>query len=190
MDFENYILLCLRNRPVEVEWQRHMFYVAVGLVSEATELVGLMQQRGDFTDTVERSRVMRRIERLEFYRALAYYQLDLRPGADLPSPQAPVSGLDAAMGLAVQAGRVAALVNGWMFHREWLDDRMRFTMGRLEAHRGALYQALNVNATEIWTTGGATAYATKPMRSRIAASAIPDHDSRAEAQSKSIQLNM
>jgi len=153
VNFETYILSCLRSRPEEFEWHRHIFYVAVGLVSESTELVAFIRDSEDDASPIKRQRLLRHVESLEFYRALAYYQLDLRPDqARLPQPvpRRPGSALDAALGLAVHAGRAAALVNRWIFHRQCLDDRTRITMQMFDAYRRVLYQLLSVEPEQIW----------------------------------------
>ena len=164
VDFETYLLQCLRSSPVDLEWQRHLLYVTIGLISESTELVDFMGHCRDVNDPFNRRQLVQRVERFEFYRALAYYRLDLRPTASHPPVRRPAFALEAAIGLAVNAGRAAGLVNEWMFHRHSLDEHIRFTMNRLDAYRRVFYELVALDPEQVWANPDSRQHTTSTSR--------------------------
>lgn len=179
MDFETYVINCVRSRPLEADWQQHLLHSAAAITAELTELLGFVQRWEGTPDSIGRHRLLRHVERVEFNRALLYYQLDLRPATRPsldPFKVSVSSPYSSALGMAVQAGRVTSLVHQWILQKLWIDDQVKFTLERFEAHRTAFYDALAVDAERIWSSPGTplqvSCHVAKPVVSSEAAAAL------------------
>ena len=150
MQFEEYVLACVRGRPDGLDWVDQVFYAVLGLVSETTRLVEVTsgwQAVGEVAAASQRALACRRFEQ---FRALTYYQLDLRPDHLGPWLDPFAACDEPAVGLAVQVGRIAALVSGWMYRGSLLDARLRDVLRRFEFERRRMLQQWHIDERTVW----------------------------------------
>jgi len=151
MDFEVFVLDCVKHRPAELDWRGHLAHAMLGLVGETSRLLELTELWSISATRPEAHRMLRRLERLEYFRALLYYQLDQRPKAIPRVPQGRTELEYVARQMSVQAGRLAMLINDWLNHGQWLDERVALAFHRFEQARARFLDLVEVNASEIWS---------------------------------------
>lgn len=150
MDFEDFVLEAVRRRPADDNWQRQACYALLGLAGEAGQILDECRQWSAEGHLPAGHLLRRRFWGLEFYRALCYYQLDLRPGRAVASLADFGSLGEVGELLSIEVGRLASLVAGWLFHRQWLDERSAESLRRFEAERERLYAVLGVKEEDVW----------------------------------------
>ncbi len=170
MEFEDFLIQSVRRRPDDENWQRQACYALLGLSSEAAQVLDECRRWAADGQLPLGQTLRRRFWGLEFYRALCYYQLDLRPVRTAPSLSG-FGGLpETGELLCIEAGRLSSLVSGWLFRRQWLDERAVESLRRFEAERQRLYTVLGVAETDVWAEflagydAGHSPYNTLPSR--------------------------
>lgn len=152
MGFEQYTRLCAGRRPSRPDWFSQVVHAALGLVAAATSLLDHLRTHGA-TDMLS-SECQDLLEEFEWCRALVYLEFDQRPvpvPATGASPQRPA---EVAMQVALAAGRVANVVNEWMFEGHWLGAQLEGMLADLDVARASLHVALGVDEQRIWARTG------------------------------------
>jgi hypothetical protein len=151
--FEEYVIHCVQRRPVDLEWHGQIKWAALGLFGQSNLLIRAAQASGlpEGCEGVARFREIAR--NVEFYRALLYYQLDLRPDvvatqtirADAPS----VAG--AAQRLAVRGGVLSFIADDLLaVPSDESDGRLRSAASAFEMARADLLNRLGVTPECLW----------------------------------------
>ena len=69
-----------------------------------------------------------------------------------------------AVGLAVQVGRIAALVSGWMYRGSLLDARLRDVLRRFEFERRRVLQQWHIDERTVWALSPSDEVSRSPVR--------------------------
>ena len=150
MTFEQFVTHAVRNRPEEEQWQLQVCYALLGLAGETAQLLDFSRQWSANSYYASTTNLVRRLGPFEFYRALAYYQLDKRPGLLIPSDDEFARLYEFAEGMAVQAGVLNIQVRDWLFHRRMLDERVDEALRRFEVARHGFYRLLQLDPQDVW----------------------------------------
>lgn len=148
--FEEFVTHAVRNRPEEEQWQLQVCYALLGLAGETAQLVELARQLSVGSYYGSTTSLLRRLGPFEFYRALAYYQLDKRPGQLVPSGEKFARLFEFAEGMMVQVGSLNIQVKDWLYHRQALDDRADDALRNFEVARRSFYRLLQVDPQDVW----------------------------------------
>jgi hypothetical protein len=150
MSFEEYLITVVRNRPQELKWQESICHGVMGLAGHTANLVTLVQSGRVAFDAP--SRLTEALSQIEAYRALAYYQLDVRPSAPASFlPRGATTPAGAAISMLVESGHLVHLINAWLHGRRTLpSQRLAVALERFDAARGMLYEALGTSPESLW----------------------------------------
>lgn len=149
MTFDHFLLHAVRNRPARRDWQHYLWYAATGLTGESIALLETFRGWPAHTPYPLTSELRAQLTRLEFYRALVYYQLDLRPCSTPVTWRA--SGLDeAAEGLVTLAGKIALAVRDWLSHKDMLDPGLTTVLWHYDAYRACIFDSVGLTPERLW----------------------------------------
>lgn len=145
MDFDKFLLHCLRRRPADLDWLALVSHAALGLSSTSLALVGLLL-------AVDRPRVHDLVSvlgRFEYDRALLYFHADTRPVAVTHAGRE--SADVAVVDLACRAGRIGHLVEAWTGGSAQAYGALAAALDDLEIDRDRVYTALGIEPSVVWS---------------------------------------
>lgn len=150
MSFEEYLITVVRNRPHDLKWQEAICHAVMGLAGHTANLVTLVQGGRLAYDAP--SHLTEALSQVEAFRALAYYQLDVRPLARVKvSQRGATTPAGAAISMLVEAGQMSHLVNAWLHGRRALTtERLILPLERFDDARQMLYDALGASPESLW----------------------------------------
>lgn len=147
IDFESFLLCCLRRRPADQDWIGCIGHAVLGLTSAAVALLALTA-----AGRPSAAEAIGVLTRFEYARALLYHHVDARPVAGRATPGEP--GVSAVVDLACRTGRVSHLVDAWTCG----DLRARADLGPalddFEMDRARTYAWLHLEPVTVWAAAG------------------------------------
>ena len=154
--FEAYVFDCVRRRPADLQWHEQLMGAAVGLVGQATRLIRAAQSCGDRSGREEQMRLQEIARQIEFYRALLYYQLDVRPAPVAPrsldADASPLAQLArAAKQVAIRAGILSSTANDLLNCPSDISDaNIQSALTAFEQARAEFLERIGVSPERLW----------------------------------------